>query len=193
MKLKFPVTFNRVVPYFTISVICLVFSARCLAESSDVVNGVTVFNDVPSAYELARVMFPPQTRSAVGYLEPDEVKPAGIVAFKINFYYDSVEILGESRPFLDAMGKMLKFAKLKDKFIKIEGHADASGRSEYNMQLSMARANAIKQYLHVVHDIDPERMQAVGYGESRPLDQQYPSAAINRRVEFAHWTPEKIK
>jgi OOP family OmpA-OmpF porin len=70
--------------------------------------------------------------------------------------------------------------------VAIEGHADSTGPDAYNQKLSERRAKAVMAYLVNTVGIDPSRLTAVGYGESRPA---YPNdtpenQAKNRRVEF---------
>ncbi|HNL83480.1 MAG TPA: OmpA family protein, partial [Chitinophagaceae bacterium] len=52
--------------------------------------------------------------------------------------------------------------------IEISGHTDSKGKDDYNMKLSQARANAVKNYL-IAKGIAAERMTAVGYGETKPI------------------------
>lgn len=51
----------------------------------------------------------------------------------------------------------------------IEGHTDSTGSADYNKQLSQARAEAVRQVLIDEFDIEPERLEAVGHGEDRPV------------------------
>ena len=51
----------------------------------------------------------------------------------------------------------------------IEGHTDNVGSVDDNMELSQRRADAVVTYLVDTLHIAPSRLQAVGYGESRPL------------------------
>ncbi|MDX1628001.1 MAG: OmpA family protein [Fulvivirga sp.] len=70
--------------------------------------------------------------------------------------------------------------------IEIAGHTDNIGPKSYNKQLSLRRANAVKEYL-VNKGIDPRRIKTVGYGEERPLasnDDEKEGRELNRRVEF---------
>ena len=69
--------------------------------------------------------------------------------------------------------------------IEIGGHTDALGSDEYNRSLSDDRANAVRTYL-LEHGIAEERVTAVGYGESVPVDtnETEEGRAQNRRVEF---------
>lgn len=75
--------------------------------------------------------------------------------------------------------------KLPIKHIRIEGHADSSGDDEFNLELSKKRANAVHDWL-IIAGIEAERLEAVGYGESRPLadNNTKKGRAENRRVEF---------
>lgn len=67
--------------------------------------------------------------------------------------------------------------------IVIEGHADSIGTDAYNQKLSERRAQAVKAYL-TGKGVNPQKMETVGYGESRPVADNKTSAgrAQNRRV-----------
>lgn len=69
--------------------------------------------------------------------------------------------------------------------IQIAGHTDSTGGAQYNLRLSSERARAIRQAL-IARGIAPERLKAVGYGESRPKadNATFAGRAINRRAEF---------
>jgi outer membrane protein OmpA-like peptidoglycan-associated protein len=58
------------------------------------------------------------------------------------------------------------------------------GSDEYNLELSRARAHAVRDYLVQRHGIDPARLKTVGYGKQRPIEDSDPYAALNRRVQF---------
>jgi outer membrane protein OmpA-like peptidoglycan-associated protein len=70
--------------------------------------------------------------------------------------------------------------KYPDTKITVEGHTDAIGSEEYNLQLSQTRALAVKEAL-VLRGIDPNRIQAVGFGESQVLSSDN---NMNRRVDI---------
>ena len=69
--------------------------------------------------------------------------------------------------------------------ITVEGHTDSRGKYKSNMKLSQDRANSVVKYL-VEHGVDPNRLNAVGYGPDRPIDdnETVEGRAKNRRVEF---------
>jgi outer membrane protein OmpA-like peptidoglycan-associated protein len=69
--------------------------------------------------------------------------------------------------------------------LRIEGHTDRSGRFWPNHRLSQKRADAVRHYL-LTRGVDPARLEAKGYGWSRPRDRRRSRRAKrrNRRVEF---------
>ncbi|MDJ0954231.1 MAG: OmpA family protein [Acidimicrobiia bacterium] len=75
--------------------------------------------------------------------------------------------------------------------ITVEGHTDSIGSAESNQALSEARAEAAKDWF-IASGIEPERVFAVGYGETRPIgDNETPEGrAMNRRIEFRLGPPE---
>ncbi|WP_428567321.1 MAG: OmpA/MotB family protein [Solidesulfovibrio sp. DCME] len=80
----------------------------------------------------------------------------------------------------------------------IRGHADAEeaakGNFASNWELSGARAAAAARYLIAAGDIEPTRIRAVAYGDSRPLvpNLSADAAARNRRVEFYFHRPDAV-
>ena len=75
--------------------------------------------------------------------------------------------------------------------IRIEGHTDDVGENAYNQQLSEDRAAAVRGYL-VTKGVSDERLEAMGFGESKPLigiegkegSRLKDAQDQNRRVEF---------
>ena len=69
--------------------------------------------------------------------------------------------------------------------IRLEGHADERGTTEYNLALGERRAKAVESYLQV-QGVTPGQMEVISYGESRPVDTATTEAAYarNRRVEL---------
>jgi adhesin transport system outer membrane protein len=68
----------------------------------------------------------------------------------------------------------------------VEGHADSSGSEEYNRWLSQQRADAVRQMMIDKHGVDPDRIDAIGLGESRPVmsNDTAEGRNANRRVEL---------
>jgi chemotaxis protein MotB len=86
--------------------------------------------------------------------------------------------------------------KMYNLYLIIRGHADAAeaakGSFASNWELSGARAAATAHWIIGQGGIQPTRVRAVAYGDSRPLvpDFNPEAAAANRRVEFYFHRPE---
>ena len=92
-------------------------------------------------------------------------------------------------PVLDKVAKVLK-EQVPDQPIGVEGHTDNvpikySGWAD-NRALSIARANAVVEYLVQRQGIDPRRVTAIGYGEEHPItdNDTAESRQRTRRVEI---------
>lgn len=72
-----------------------------------------------------------------------------------------------------------------DRSVQIEGHTDSTGTSDYNLQLSLARAENVARAL-TREGIEPTRVSARGFGEGAPVaDNATPAGRLqNRRVEL---------
>jgi outer membrane protein OmpA-like peptidoglycan-associated protein len=106
------------------------------------------------------------------------------LADKIYFETDKAVIQPVSYPTLDAVAATIN-ANRDILELEIQGHTDERNTARYNLRLSQARAEAVKQYL-VDHGVDAGRLVPRGYGESRPIDKRHDAEAwsTNRRVEF---------
>lgn len=78
--------------------------------------------------------------------------------------------------------------------VNIVGHTDSSGSDAYNQDLSMRRANAVKNYL-IEKGIDPSVMSTSGMGESQPVASNATpeGRAQNRRVEVSFTGTQKAE
>lgn len=103
---------------------------------------------------------------------------------KIHFAFDEATIEHDSDSLLQEIAQVMTDNPQLVK-IKIEGHTDSQGSTAYNQDLSTRRANAVMERL-VENGVAAERLEAVGHGESRPLDtsETEEAHARNRRVEF---------
>ncbi|MBE0493135.1 MAG: OmpA family protein [Thiomicrospira sp.] len=68
---------------------------------------------------------------------------------------------------LAVIGTFMK--KYPDTTAVIEGHSDNVGTRDYNLKLSQRRAQSVVSYLVDELNIAPDRLTAVGYGETRPI------------------------
>jgi hypothetical protein len=103
----------------------------------------------------------------------------------IHFEFDSDQMVGLYEETLDALQQSLKdeggFSELV-----VEGHTDSIGSEAYNMDLSLRRSQAIRNYLIKKFKYPPQTIKAEGYGESRPEsdNSSFQGRQKNRRVEF---------
>ena len=69
----------------------------------------------------------------------------------------------------------------------IIGHTDSMGSAAYNDQLSVRRAEAVKNLLMDQFDIDTLQVTVKGMGESQPLadNQTQEGRRLNRRVDIS--------
>ncbi|MFA7059960.1 MAG: OmpA family protein [Pedobacter sp.] len=94
-------------------------------------------------------------------------------------YHDELKIVGDFlRDFPNAKGE-------------ISGHTDNIGSKALNQKLSLARAKNVKKYIGNTFAIEAARIDAKGYGFSKPVDSNKTKAgrAKNRRIE-ANFTCE---
>lgn len=112
----------------------------------------------------------------------DFKKGEKIIINNIFFDFDSYIIKKESFPELNRLVEFLKINKFK---IDIIGHTDSNGSSKYNLDLSLKRANSIKDYL-ISKSINETDLNAIGLGESEPIFDNNSdfNQKQNRRVEI---------
>ncbi len=99
------------------------------------------------------------------------------------FEYNSSELKSAAKFGLMKLGLLID--RNPKMFCILEGHTDTFGDDAYNMDLSIARAQAIKDYLSAL-EFNSEQIVVLGYGKNRPLvikgskEEQAP----NRRVDI---------
>ena len=100
----------------------------------------------------------------------------------ILFDVGDTAISSQNRNTLAAVAQTLR--DHPDANVIIEGHADSSGDEEYNLNLSVRRALAVKDALTSEYGIPPNRLQTVGAGSSLPIESNGTSGgrAVNRSV-----------
>ena len=115
---------------------------------------------------------------------------------QVLFDFGKAEINPAGFAFLDQIADAL------DKIpytVRVEGHTDnvpiRTRHFPSNWELSVARAVNVVKYFAEVSNIDPKRLSAVGYGESRPVaaNDTLSNRAKNRRVEILLLTEGKEK
>ncbi len=102
---------------------------------------------------------------------------------RIRFATASARLTAAGR---DTLARIIgSIARCPDTRITVEGHTDSDGDADYNLALSQQRADAVVEYL-VQAQIAPDRLSAIGYGETRPIatNNTEEGKSRNRRIEF---------
>ncbi len=117
-----------------------------------------------------------QTRSLAGL---KELRVGALVEFAIN----STRIIPTVE--LDNFGKALSDLE-PGITVEVGGHTDSKGSNQYNNNLSMKRAQAVKRHLVQNYGVNSHALTTRGYGEHSPIDTNTTPAGrqLNRRVEF---------
>jgi outer membrane protein OmpA-like peptidoglycan-associated protein len=153
-------------------------------------GGFTLFVEAPEHRihrDTVLVPPPPSETELDVTLEPtrielvaDEIK----ILEKVYFDTDRATIQPRSYPLLQEVADTL-LAYPRIARVEVQGHTDSRGSDDYNLDLSQRRADAVRTYL-IEQGVQPERLAAVGYGETEPVASNNTSSGRekNRRVQF---------
>jgi outer membrane protein OmpA-like peptidoglycan-associated protein len=113
----------------------------------------------------------------------NEQEMAEIRRSTVAFAFQSHDVPTDFAPILDRIASIMKTDERV--VLRIEGHADEQGPAGYNQALSERRARAVRHAL-IEKGVAAERIEALGFGSTTPLDRRHTLAAHrrNRRVEF---------
>jgi OOP family OmpA-OmpF porin len=105
------------------------------------------------------------------------------IVTNINFDFDRASVRENVRNRLSRVIWLLK--ELSDIDVQIVGYTDDIGSVEYNLALSLRRAESVRDYI-VARGIDDARLSIAGRGKTEPLvsNSTPEGRAVNRRVEF---------
>lgn len=111
----------------------------------------------------------------------DDFKPVGQTT--VNFKFNSDKLDSDAKQQLDQMVSGQN--QYKRFYVTVEGFTDSVGPADYNNALSRRRADAVVAYLVADHNIPVYRIQMIGLGKDKPVDDAKTRAARakNRRVE----------
>lgn len=111
-----------------------------------------------------------------------QVSGSDIVISNIFFDFDKAQ----TDEYYNTLNKLSEYMIAnKDAIIEIHGYTDLQGDENYNIQLSLRRANFAKDYL-VKKGVSKDALKIKGFGESNQISADYSpdSRKYNRRVEF---------
>jgi OOP family OmpA-OmpF porin len=106
------------------------------------------------------------------------------------FEFSSAELTASG---MDKLRKVANYINnTRDIEISVEGHTDSIDSEEFNLELSRQRAQAVADWFVRETSMEADRLNVVGYGESRPIvtsdaedvELRKQEERLNRRVEI---------
>ncbi len=107
--------------------------------------------------------------------------PAGLDML-VTFELDSADLTAEAQQNLAVFAQMMQDERLEIARFVVEGHTDALGTDDYNLELSEARAVSVKTFLTGL-GVSEDRLSSIGLGKSKPRTGNEFDPE-NRRVEL---------
>ena len=104
------------------------------------------------------------------------------VNLSVQFATASDKLTAPDRALLDRLAAALQKPELAQDRFAVAGHTDTTGDARINLELSCARALAVRRYL-ATQGVAEQRLSAYGFGSTRLLAANEPTAGANRRVE----------
>lgn len=128
-------------------------------------------------------------------VDKDGVTLSEIVTISMNIMFDSSKAV--VKPEFDSqIKKVADFLTMYPTTTAvIEGHTDNSGLEKKNMDLSLQRANSVREYLIKNFGIDGARLATIGYGSAKPVadNASMEGRQANRRVVATISTTKQLK
>jgi OOP family OmpA-OmpF porin len=114
-----------------------------------------------------------------------ETRIVGLQIDNIQFDFDKASVRTNYVDEVDALGSFLQ--QNPNAYVLIEGYTDSSGLEEYNIGLSLRRAESVANYLMDNYNITSDRIVVNYYGPANPAaDNATAEGRVkNRRVEIA--------
>ena len=127
---------------------------------------------------------PPNTPQASAVRISDEIiKACGISEPNAYFEFDSSNLRPDDASVLGQLVTCFTSGPLKGRVLKLVGHADPRGGSDYNMTLGQSRADAVKQYI-LDHGMDKAKTDSSSRGAMDATGTDEASWARDRRVDI---------
>lgn len=118
--------------------------------------------------------------AGTGLPDPAEVETMSLE--RVHFGFDAATLSTEAKDTLTRNAEILRENPTVK--VRVEGHADSRGSTEYNLALGERRANAVRDFL-VTLGVPAGNLVVVSLGEEKPLNPAENEAAWaeNRRAE----------
>ena len=148
------------------------------AERRDLVRQLEADARVREQFDVVQTLFTPQDDDVLRDGDRLIVRLVGL-----RFASNSAELDVEAQELLQRLETAIEIFPRSE--IVVEGHTDSSGSPQLNQSLSQERAQAVASYLVDSSGIQAFRVQASGYGDSRPIatNRTGEGRAQNRRID----------
>jgi len=141
------------------------------AGMADFVEKVFLKPASPKPYVAPPAAPAPEPAPAVEEPKPAPVEPKAkapvAMSLKVQFATGKSDIQPKYRGEIEKVAEFMK--QNPEATVVIEGHTDNAASKAYNMTLSQSRADSVKDYLVKEFGIDASRINAVGYGSTKPI------------------------
>ena len=127
---------------------------------------------------------PPSSPTASSISIDDAIlKACGIASPKAHFAFDSANVQGQDTSTLDLVARCFISGPLKGRTLKLVGHADPRGETEYNFVLGNSRADAVGGFMRS-KGMDNAKIATSSRGELDASGMDEPGWARDRRVDL---------
>jgi peptidoglycan-associated lipoprotein len=140
---------------------------------------------VPPPQQNAPPPLPPPTTPTQSSISIDDaiLKACGIAAPKAHFAFDSANVQSQDTSTLDQVARCFISGPLKGRTLKLVGHADPRGETEYNFVLGNSRADAVGGFMRS-KGMDNAKIATSSRGELDATGVDEPGWARDRRVDL---------
>ena len=104
------------------------------------------------------------------------------INLSVQFATASDKLTAGDRALLDRLAAALQKPELAQDRFAVAGHTDITGDARINLELSCARALAVRRYL-ASKGVAEQRLSSYGFGSTRLLPETEAANGLQRRVE----------
>jgi peptidoglycan-associated lipoprotein len=197
-KMKIPFRTNSRIRPFTVSArvasgSCIACSfatvalgaalAGCAAKPPPQAQGPGAAAPAPASSPMAASSVPSSPTASAVHIDETILKACGIQAPKAHFAFDSANVQAHDTTLLEQVAQCFSTGALKGRTMKIVGHADPRGETEYNFVLGNSRADAIGGFLRS-KGVKQAQTQTTSRGELDATGTDEFGWAKDRRVDI---------